>query len=326
MSTARDEIAAIIKMGYWRVDARDTPVLSRLAAQHFNDPLTTPAVRARLRRAAHSLSPAYEEAAFTLLGISDEAADLKLGQRQTLAGETPGLPRLQAPSTVRGPGGLQEYLIVRLAAYFEEGPSLAAGDPSTGRPYLNLEYAIAMEEREGEPVWELATDFTLEALRPNVDIVTTGLHGHEWQMEDVRVESPGHEIIGIRQRDKTGKGPQQLIIGIDAPLPVGIPAKFRVTERVRIDASDPARVLAANVAAYPTKVRLSARVPQFVPEYVRSHGIRRVNQFHETSSERVTNDNGAAMTWDITAGEPFTRYALRWRIDHVGNHQPKPIS
>ena len=121
-----------------------------------------------------ALSPAYQDAAFTLFGVTDEAAELGLGERQRDAGETAGLPKPQRPSTVRGPGGLQEYLVTRLAAYFEDGPEIPLSDVTRGRGYFVLRYAVALIERRADPVWDLSTELTVEAYRSDVDLVVTG--------------------------------------------------------------------------------------------------------------------------------------------------------
>jgi len=315
MPGADAEMLTIVKTGFWRSRADHCAVLVSVAGRTFGDPPTTSALRRRLRRGMVSLSPAYQDAAFTLFGVTDEAAELGLGERQQLAGETPGLPRPQRPSTVRGPGGLQEYLITRLAAYFEDGPQIEATDLTRGRGYFVLAYDVALVERETDPVWDLATNLTVEAYRSDVDLVTTGLHGRRAEVEEVHVTSAGHLKVGVRPATSAVDGPIQVVIGIESPLAVGIAVRIGVNEVVRFDPSDPDASLGINVARYPTRISLSADVPRRrASRYTRLHEIRQINNRTELSSEIVEREDDAPMVWTIGAGDPHTRYALRWNL------------
>ena len=285
---AEAELTTVLKSGYWRTHADQCPVLLSLSAQTFGDPPTTSALRRRLRRGMTTLSPAYQDAAFTLFGVTDEAAELGLGERQREAGETAGLPKPQRPSTVRGPGGLQEYLVTRLAAYFEDGPEIPLSDVTRGRGYFVLRYAVALVERRSEPVWDLSTELTVEAYRSDVDLVVTGLHGRRAEVEDVQVTSVGHRKVGVRPATSAVDGPIQVVIGVEAPLPVGIPVEIAVTEAVRFDPTDPDASLGINIARYPSEIALSADVPRRrASRYTRLHEIRQINNRAELSSELV---------------------------------------
>jgi hypothetical protein len=318
MPGADSELIAVIKTGYWRLRADQCSVLLAMAARTFGDPPTTSALRRRLRRGMISLSPTYQDAAFTLFGVTDEAADLGLGERQGLAGETAGLPKPQRPSTVRGRGGLQEYLVTRLAAYFEDGPEIESTDLTRGRGYFALKYAVALVERRSQPLWDLTTDFTVEAYRSDVDLVTTGLHGRRAELEDVQVTSAGHLKVGVRPATSALDGPIQVVIGIESPLPVGIPVEITVTEAVRFDPADPDASLGINISRYPSEIFLSADVPRRrASRYTRLHEIRQINNRAELSSEIVVREDDAPMTWTIGAADPHTRYAIRWRLEEL---------
>lgn len=136
-----EELMTIIRAGFWWFKLDAVPHLAALAHRTFGDETTLSALRRRLRRCLQTLHPAYSDAAYALFGVTDDTADLNLGDRQSLAGETDHLPGgPQARSTVRGPGGLQEFLVTRLASYFEDGPVFPEIDPAYGRGYSTLTY------------------------------------------------------------------------------------------------------------------------------------------------------------------------------------------
>lgn len=314
MASARDELIAVVKAGFWRLDAEQAPVLSALAVRTYGDPPTTSGLRRRLRRGLLSLSPAYQDAAFTLLGVTDETATLPLGERQREAGLTAGLPRLQAPSTVRASGGLQDFIVRRLVAYFEDGPEPEAVDTGRGRGYSCVAYGLELVEEDDGARWDLTTRFAAEAYRPDVDLVTLGLHGRRAELEQVSVDSVGHVKVGVRPATSAVDGPVQIVIGTESPLPLGVRVEFVVRERLRVDRADPDASLGINVAAYPTTIVLSARVPLHrASHYTRLHEVRQINNRREISSELVERRDDGPMLWQVGAGEPFTRYALRWR-------------
>ena len=102
-------------------------------------------------------------------------------------------------------------------------------------------------------------------------------------------------------------------------MPVGIPVEIAVTEAVRFDPTDPDASLGINIARYPSEIALSADVPRRrASRYTRLHEIRQINNRAELSSELVVRDDDTPMQWTVRAGEPHTRYALRWRLEELG--------
>lgn len=319
MPSARTELIAIIKSGFWRLEDGGAPVLSSLAVHTYGDAATTSGLRRRLRRGLASLPPAYQDAAFVLFGVTDETAAMTLGERQREAGLTPGLPRVQAPSTVRGAGGLQEDIVSRLVAYFEDGPDPGPTGALGGRGYHCIAYRLALHTQDDTSSWHLTTHFTVEAYRADVDLVTLGLHGRRAELEDVTVESVGHVKVGVRPATSAADGPVQIVIGIEAPLPVGVPVPIALSETLRVDRTDPDASLGINVASYPTAVDLSASVPlRSVRSFTRLHEVRQINNRRTIASELVHRTNDNPMAWHIGAAEPFTRYAIRWRAAPEG--------
>jgi len=313
VSEVYDELVDIVREGFWSIDAARAPRLTSLAVRTFGDPPSSGGLRRRLRRGMAQLAPAYEDAALTLFGVSEGAAGLSLGRRQEDAGQTAGLPRNQAPSTVRSKSGLQEFLVRRLIAYFEDGPLQETSDAAKGRGYINTRYSVAQARLSDAYEYDVTIAFTVEAYRPDVDLVTTGLHCRSTEMVAAEVLSPGHVKVGVRPATAASDGPLQLVIGLMNPLPVGQPVDLRIYERYSFDPTDPDHSLGINISRYPTAIDLCVSEPvDAVPRYERLHELRQINNRAMLGSEQVEREGRSPMYYHVEAAEPHTRYAIRW--------------
>lgn len=315
--TADDELIETIRVGFWRLRAESAPNLIALAHRTFGDEHTTTALRRRLRRGLMTLSPAYSDSAFTLFGVTDEAAGLKLGERQELAGETEHLPGgRQAKSTVRGPGGLQEFLVTRLLSYFEDGPVFPEIDPTQGRGYSNLSYNAHCTIAPSSPLrWEIDLRFTVSAYRADVEIVTTALHARRAAIESVDVLSQAHHKIGaVPIAPALDNSALMLAIYLETPLARGVPTSFHIREVGTHDGKDAENQLGINIARYPTAVTLEVDTPCLLaPSYTRLHQIKQAAHTRTLSEQDVDRSDDSPMEYAIGVTQPHTRYALRWR-------------
>lgn len=105
------------------------------------------------------------------------------------------------------------------------------------------------------------------------------------------------------------------MVGLETPLQVGVPVEVSTTEALHFDLADPEASLAIDVASFPSKLALTADVSRRrAPRYRRVHEIRQLNNRRELQSYEVERTDDTPMSWSLEAGEPHTRYALRWRL------------
>jgi len=316
--TAQKELLEILRVGFWRLHADSAPLLAALAHRTFGDDGTASALRRRLRRGMQTLSPEYSDAALTLFGVTDETAGLKLGERQTLAGETAHLPAPQARSTVRGPGGLQEFLVVRLLTYFEDGSVFPEVDPTQGRGYSNLAYKAHCVILPDEPLrWNIDLRFTVAAYRPDIEIVTTALHARRAMIDTVDVLSYGHHKIGTVPIAPTfDDSALMLAIYLESSLQRGVPTDFHIREVGVHDGKDTEHQFGINIARYPTDVTLKVETPYAVaPAYTRLHQIKQHANTRTLGEEHVQREDESPMVYEVGVSQPHTRYALRWKTE-----------